>query len=466
MRRPLFRSPARLLSVITISLLSASAAFASAGCDFINAGGFNASRTGSDGNMITATANGMAAGDAVSFTVTVPPGFGGNNSSQWWIRVGSFYPVQNDGSEGTSTHGYTMTSSDDTVLHSVIRVQGMGGSISVTASCVAAVVPVAVPQVTDSSKAEDVQIAASPRIAETSGQVINSVIGRIIGSTFAGLSGSSVGPNGFTLSYAPSAPTSPAIDATLDLIAPTADWNVWADVQGSGWYGVNSGSDQHGRQVNFNAGMTYRLSPDLLVGAFAGMESAHYLTGSASLKAVAGTLGGYGAWQIMPGLRWDVVAGHTWSSYGAQAGAASGDFGGRRWMGATGVTGTVPVGVVTLEPSVSLQAMREDQSAWTDSRDVAHDANGFSSGSLSVGGRVIVPLTLAGNTASIHGGTYADQGFSIGTGKSGGSLSARLTGGLDLPFGTGGTVALNGQYGGLGSNVHSWSLSAAAGQSF
>lgn len=453
------------LSSLSLLLLMAPAAHASFGCDAINAGSLNAAIFVGINDTQSRSAASLAVGDRIDFRLFSPVGLGAG--AQWWILADGQMTDSRSGVDGLTTHSHTVRPEDVNAISSTIRVQNGGSEITVTATCVAAVPD---PGVSDSNHVADAQAVASAGIAQISAQRISGVVHGIIGNTFAGLSSSTVGPSGFTLGYAPTprAPASPALDAALALTTPTPDWNVWADVQGSGWYGANTGTDQYGRQINLTAGMTYRLSPDMLVGAFAGTEIADYSARGGTLKAVGGTVGGYGAWQIMPGLRWDVLAAHSWLSYDAKAGLAAGRFGAGRWLASTALTGSVPLGVVTIEPSIAVQAMREDQAAWVDGLGAAHAARSFSSGTLSAGGRLIAPLELLGMQASIYGGTYADQGFAFGTpGALGaGALSARLTGGLNLPLSAGGSVTLGGQYGGIGSNTHNWSVSAAAAQSF
>lgn len=456
--------PALFFSLLATGLLPATAAFASAGCDAINGGVFDGSFS-TFGSFFEGTATNLDVGDTVHFSISNFTG-GGSGGAQWWITTDN--GLRLDSGSGGLTYSYTMATSDGSTMKSALRIQQTNSSITLTATCVAATPPAPPSDITplDSVLIEQVQKSQSAQMATMSGYVITGTVGRMISNTFAGLTTYSVSPNGLTFSYVPSPQNAqtPALDAALNLVAPTADWNVWVDVQGSGWHGLDADDGEYGRQVNANSGVTYRLTPDLLVGAFVGLESADYSMSVGSLDAISTTLGGYAGWRVMPGLRWDAVLAHSWLAYGAQAGTASGDFDGSRWLASSALTGSVPVGVVTVEPSISVQAIWEDQTNWVDSLATAHAARSFSNGTVAAGGRVVTPFQLVETEASAYAGLYLDQGFASGITAR--TLSARLMGGLRVPMGAGGSLALEGQYGGMGSTIHTWSVSAAGLKSF
>jgi hypothetical protein len=57
---------------------------------------------------------------------------------------------------------------------------------------------------------------------------------------------------------------------------PPKDWQVWADVRGTGWNTDVSAGDINGGQVNALLGVTRRLTSDFLIGVLGGYETFDY----------------------------------------------------------------------------------------------------------------------------------------------------------------------------------------------
>ncbi len=158
-------------------------------------------------------------------------------------------------------------------------------------------------------------------IAAISGEAITSAVDTAIGDMFAENGGPAViaGPNGLFLNFAAASQDEPAAYGALayagDGPAPIAprnippEWAAWADIRGTG-FDANS-SDTRGFQVNLTSGMGRRLTPDLLVGVFAGYESSSFGVSSITghLSDNGGTIGAYGGWQFGPHWRLDGMAG-------------------------------------------------------------------------------------------------------------------------------------------------------------
>src|SRR5262249_12398616 len=94
---------------------------------------------------------------------------------------------------------------------------------------------------------------------------------------------------------------------------PTIPWRLWADVRGTGWNTDVRAGAIAGGQVNALAGVTYRLTPDFLIGAVGGYENFNYTSSSLNgrLKGDGWTVGGYLGWLIWSMVRFDAAVGHS-----------------------------------------------------------------------------------------------------------------------------------------------------------
>lgn len=241
-------------------------------------------------------------------------------------------------------------------------------------------------------------------------------------------------------------------------------WSTWADVRGSGFEQSDSRALK-GTQINATGGITYKLRPDLVVGAFAGYENFNYDFASlaGNLKGNGGTIGTYAGWQITPTLRWKGMIGWTGLGYDASAATASGGFDGSRWLVSTGLSGSYRVAAFVVEPSADVFAIWERQTGYTDSLGVAHDARSFSTGRVSLGGRALAPV-LGPFGVTPYLGVYGDWRFAsdntlpaaVPFAGIGDGLSARVTAGFNTRVFTTGSLSLGGEYGGIGADYKLW----------
>ncbi|CAN5129161.1 hypothetical protein BH10PSE10_BH10PSE10_13850 [soil metagenome] len=261
-----------------------------------------------------------------------------------------------------------------------------------------------------------------------------------------------------------------AVNKAPPLAAPVfaPQWSTWADVRGSGFEQSDSRALK-GTQINASGGITYRLRPDLVVGAFAGYENFNYdfasLTGN--LKGNGGTIGGYAGWQITPTLRWKGMIGWTGLGYDASAATASGGFDGSRWLVSTGLSGSYRVAAFIVEPSADVFAIWEHQTGYIDNLGAAHDSRNFSTGRVSLGGRALAPA-LGPFGVTPYLGVYGDWRFAsdntlpaaVPFAGIGDGLSARVTGGFNTRVFAAGSLTLGGEYGGIGADYKLWTGNA------
>jgi hypothetical protein len=463
---------ATALSACVAGLLSVGhiKAFASAGCDAVNAGGFNVVVPA--GSVSTLVIVNFAVGDQLTFVITLTSG-----NIAWELRTGNLTLVAQQLPPG-ATRSYTVTGANsDTALRSQVDNLAGAGPATVTATCT----PAGSGSQTgsDSQKLTSLQTAFSKIVSQTSGAAIAAAADAAIGGAFGGGGNPiTVSQTGVTLNFAaePMPEVARRSDQALSALAyarqprgslAPRDWSIWADVRGTGWNRNDNNPDFNGNQLNVTAGIGRKLNPNVLVGLIGGYEQFKYTSTAlnGTFKGDGGTVGGYVAWRFAPTLRWDATV--AWSSidYDATAGSASGTFQGSRWLASTGLTGNYRWTAFVFEPSAKVFALWERQTDWTDSLGTAHAARNFSAGRVSAGGKVIAPWqALAKTTVAPYAGLYADWRFSsenavpagqpiVGIGD---GWSGRVTGGLMLSQAGGGTFAFGGEYGGLGANYKMW----------
>ena len=174
--RPVGRWFVLVASSAVILLGSHQGAFASAGCDAVNAGGFTASQIGA-GLGPSPTIAGFTAGDRIVFTVAIAGGV-----AEWRLWTGGF--SRNITVAGGSTvYSYVITGTDDTSLASALG--SSGGDITVTAVCTPASASSSSTS-TDSQKLRSVQVQGSTMVAQASGAAITGAVGNAINDAFSG----------------------------------------------------------------------------------------------------------------------------------------------------------------------------------------------------------------------------------------------------------------------------------------
>jgi hypothetical protein len=265
-----------------------------------------------------------------------------------------------------------------------------------------------------------------------------------------------------------------------EIVVPK-DWLAWLDVRGTAWTTGMQTGDIWGGQVNALAGLTRRLTPDLLVGAFGGYEQFDYTSRllDGRLKGGGWTAGGYLGWRLLPGLRFDTGVARSGISYDGQAGTAAGTFPGQRWLVTAGLTGRYKgVPGFVIEPSAKVFVLWEHQDAYTDSLGVAHDKFEFATGRASTGMKVAYAWPwMSGMRLSPYAGIYADYYFNRDNVVPLGApallpievvhgLSARVTSGLVMSATAGVTLSLDSELGGIGNDFKVWTVRGRASVPF
>jgi len=370
-----------------------------------------------------------------------------------------------------------------------------GDSNNLASSSAALVQAVGLPA--DSIHLRQMQMLATRQSAQISGQAISGATSEAIGCGFGDCEAVTPNGSGFTYNFAADAPAGPhaaASDGTREFLAApdrpattsidgafaalgyakaTAkarpavvqrDWLGWIDLRGLSVTTNGLGNDLRGDQVNVTAGLTRRLTPDLLVGGFAGYERLDFNSDALSsrLKGEGWTAGGYLGWRLAPTLRFDLTLARSGIAYDDSAGTASASFPGERWLASGGLTGTHDWQGLVLQPSAKVYALWERDAAYTDSLGIAQPANSFSAGRASAGGKVSYPVAWTATVAlAPYAGAYGDYYFTGNDAVVAGvpttaillqGWSARLIAGLDLRFRGGGTLGVGGELGGIGSN--------------
>jgi uncharacterized repeat protein (TIGR01451 family) len=259
-------------------------------------------------------------------------------------------------------------------------------------------------------------------------------------------------------------------------------WLLWADIRGTNFsmdasrdliFGQPRG-DISGGQVNALAGLTRRITPNLLVGVLGGYEHFDYSSQvlNGRLKGDGWTVGGYFGWRILTGLRFDVGGTYSGVNYNGIAGTASGSFPGSRWLVSAGFTGNYQLQRIEIEPSARVYALWERENAYVDSLGTAQADRNFSTGRASTGVKVLVPWYVTPDVkVSPYAGVYADYYFS--NDNSPGILllpttfidgwSGRVVGGVSATMRGGASLAFGAEYGGIGNNFQAWTLRGRAG---
>jgi autotransporter-like protein len=250
------------------------------------------------------------------------------------------------------------------------------------------------------------------------------------------------------------------------------DWLAWVTVRGFDFFRGTSGNDLKGTQVDAFAGLTRRITPNLVVGVLGGYEHFDYSSQAFNgvLKGEGWTAGAFLGWKLSSNIRFD--AGAAWSDLLANgvSGTASGNFLGTRWLVNGGFTGTYSWQKFVLEPSARVFALWEHDNAFTDSLGTAQPAHNFETGRASAGMKAVYPLAWTTSVVALspYAGLYADYYFSRDDAQTAGlttvpllqGFSARATGGVTASFAGGATLGAGGEFGGIGSANHIWTWTA------
>lgn len=279
--------------------------------------------------------------------------------------------------------------------------------------------------------------------------VEENIDGALSGATQA----SGITPNGFAFSSRALAMQSGSNDAPL--------WNAWVRGRLSQYDGDGSSFDGHIADVF--AGLDYRLSDHVVVGAMVGYGQTDFST---LITAVSGgyeadslTVGAYAGIELLEALQLSTSASYTNSDYENRSGATTGSFSADRLTISANLSGQHAMhnGFI-LEPSLNFLWASERQGAYTDSAAVTHAANTINAGRLSIGPRLISPDLLDGaGTLRLWSSAMAEYDFgnqspvpTSGLPDLSSLTSMRLSGGLDSQLGRG-QLSLRGDVFGLGS---------------
>ena len=261
-------------------------------------------------------------------------------------------------------------------------------------------------------------------------------------------------------------------------IAPPAakDWQIWADVRGTGWNTDVSAGDIHGGQVNAFAGVTRRLTSNFLVGVVGGYENFDYTSNTLNgrLKGDGWTVGGYLGWRLWDDLRFNASVGRSSVSYDGAAGTASATFPGSRWIASADLIGTYRMALFEIEPSAKVYALWEHDGQYLDSLGTLQSTNDFSTGRASGGVKVGYPWHLSPlSTFTPFVGVYGDYYFSSSNAvplllptEFVQGWSARITAGINYNTTGGAKLTIGGELGGLGNDFTTWSVRGRASLPF
>jgi len=413
-------------------------------------------------------------GQSVTFTATVTGSGGTPTGTVTFLDGGTSL-----GATALTGTAATLTTTSLAVgTHSITAVYG-GDTNFAAVSSAALSQSVNIPL--DSIKLRAMQVGGSRIVAQNSGDAIAGAIDSAIGEGFDD-DCSPLTPSKSGVRYNSGAKdcTHKRVENAFEALeAEKLRWLLWADTRGLDWNTDKSNGDIAGRQVNALIGVTHRLTPDILLGAFGGYEYFNYSSDSLNgrLYGDGWTAGGYFGWQIVRGLRFDFGGAYSRIGYQATAGTAAGSFPGSRALLTLGLTGTYRLGLQwALEPSVRAYALWEKQDAFTDNLGTAQEGHMFYVGRASAGFKLIYNWQLSDAvTIAPYAGLYADQYFnkdddadqSSPPAPSIDATAMRIVSGLTIRTGHGSQFMLGGEAGGLGSGKFTaWSLHARASIGF
>jgi hypothetical protein len=253
------------------------------------------------------------------------------------------------------------------------------------------------------------------------------------------------------------------------IVAPR-QWLAWIDFRGTGT-DSRGGNDIKGTQANVLAGLTYKVTPDFLVGGFGGYEYFNYTSQALNGKMTGSgwTVGAYLGYRLTQTLRLDAALAGSSIGYDASAGTATGNFTGTRLLASGGLTGTYRWQAYIFEPSARVYALWESEKAYTDSLGTAQAERNFTSGRASGGAKVSYPIGQTSDTMFMpYVGLYGDYYFSSDDASTNGlastplmqGWSARVTTGIGMRFDHGAQFSIGGELGGIGGNTTTWTLRA------
>lgn len=454
-------------------------------------------------------------GKPVTFTATVTSGAGAPTGGTVTFMDGA----TTLGSASVSAGVATLTTSSLTLGSHSITATFSGSPGFTGGTSTPLIQSVNIPA--DSLKLRALQAMATPVVSQFSGQAISGAVDNAITEGFSDGGGSLVTPNNSGIRFNFSADGSsddPKASSKVSSAAPfgTAadnsrvndafgalayagllkapkryveprDWLGWAEVRGATLERWNSGgtgapSTLHGNQINALAGLTRKLAPNFLIGAFGGYETFDYRSDQLQgrMKGDGWTVGSYLGWKITQTIRFDAAVGYSGLGYDGTAGTASGSFTGNRWLVSGGLTGKYETCGLMIEPSARIYALWEHENAYTDTLGTVQSARDFTTGRASGGLKLAYPVMWPSVAIAPYIGLYGDYYFNSDSAAiPAGSLatvsaaildgwSARAAGGANLKFTNGAQISVGAERGGIGSSSGAalWTYRARASVPF
>jgi hypothetical protein len=430
---------------------------------------------------LVSSQNPSSFGQSVTFTVTVT----GSGVPTGAVTFKDGATTLGTGTLNASAQATFATASLSIGTHSITAVYG-GDALNLASTSAALSQAVNVPA--DSMKLRALQLEVTKMEAQGSGQAISGAIDGAVSDGFSeGGAPITATDNGVHFNFMAEPPKQESkqtfddragdIFSALGYSGPPVvkappravpkEWFLWADVRGTNWStGVQTG-DIRGGQTNGILGLTRKLSPDLLVGAFGGFEVFDYTSQllNGELKGNGWTAGGYLGWRLMPGVRFEAGGSYSGISYDGVAGTAAASFPGQRWLGSAALVGTIKTAAgFEFENSARVYGLWEHDGAYTDTLGTMQAERNFSTGRASAGTKVAYAWMWSGTTTVIpYIGGYADYYFNNDDAALPAGapfllptqfvhgLSARVTSGFAVRLGTGPVFSVGGELGGLGS---------------
>jgi hypothetical protein len=410
-------------------------------------------------------------GQAVTFTATVT-GPGGTPTGTVTFKDGGTVI----GSATLTGPAASLTTSSLSIgTHAIVAVYGGDGNFTAATS---AALSQAVNTPPDSIRLRNLQVIATQVAAQGSGQAISGSIESAIADGFSERCTPLVpSATGVHVTACPKRDSTKKVNgafAALHEASLQQHWLLWADIRGTQLTTSGATNSLTGAQVNALTGLTYRFTPDVLVGALAGYEFFDYSSESLDgrLQGRGWTAGGYFGWRFLPGVRFEAGMTRSGIDFNGVAGTASGIFGGNRTLGTAAIVGTYNVTkTIEIDPSVRVYDLWEQETAYVDSLGTAQAERTFSTGRASTGVKAIFSWQASDRVSlGPYVGVYADYYFTSDSAVQSlqpptpllDGLSARIVSGLTLKTASGAQFALGGELGGIGGNFTMWTFRTGA----
>jgi hypothetical protein len=315
----------------------------------------------------------------------------------------------------------------------------------------------------DSLKLRALQLAATRIVAEDSGAAIAGAIHSAVSEGFAD-DGAMIIPNAGGVRFN-SGGSNGGGGRNPQKERPR--WLLWTDMVHTGLESGRPNQDMTGGQWNGLAGMTFRATPDFLVGILGGYEIFDYSSQplDGHLRGAGWTAGAYLGWRPLLGVRFEAGMAYSGLNFDGVAGLASGAFPGYRILATTGLTGNYKLTRhLEFEPSLAAFALVETEGSYIDSLGTAQGSRSFSAGRASVGTKWLYHSQWGDLAVVPYVGVYGDYYFSkdkdaltvFAPSLDGGS--ARATSGLTITTARAMQFTIGGELGGIGSgSFNIWS---------